>query len=202
MNAPLSYALLADGTSDRALLPIILWTLQDLWPEGEFVAPDFLPRNAKPIEEKILDINTRYRPDLVFVHRDAENLSYEERVVEIPVHDRIVPVVPVRMTEAWLLIDENALRKASDNPNGRVPLTLPPLLRLERIHAKPELHELLMLASGKTRRRLKKFNVEGAVHRLATIIDDFAPLSRLAAFREFRERLRHALQMLGKIDHD
>ena len=199
MNAPLSYALLADGTSDRALLPIILWTLQDLWPDGEIAAPDFFARHHKPIAERVNEICESYHPEIVFVHRDAEGQSYEDRVVEIPVQDHVVPVVPVRMTEAWLLIDEAALRKASGNPNGRVPLAMPHSSNLEGIHAKSELHRLLKQASGYTGRRLRKLNVEGAVHRLATLIDDFAPLSRLAAFCRFRDQLQQALQSLGKI---
>jgi len=200
MTTPLSYALLADGSSDRALLPIILWTLRKLWPEGEFVAPAFLPRKAKPIEEKVKEINERYRPDVVFVHRDAEGITYEERVVEIPAQDRIVPVVPVRMTEAWLLIDETALRKASGNPNGRVPLQMPRVSRLEvLLQPKAELYSLLKQASGLSGRRLRKFKVESAVHRLANLIDDYAPLSGLAAFIKFCDRLRSTLKQLGRV---
>ncbi|MBN1461089.1 MAG: hypothetical protein JXA57_16300 [Armatimonadetes bacterium] len=199
MNALLSYALLADGTSDRALLPIILWTLQEVWPDGEFAAPVFFARQHRPIAERVNEICESYHPDVIFVHRDAEGQSYEERVVEIPAQDRIVPVVPVRMTEAWLLIDEAALRKASGNPKGRIPLQLPQISRLEGIQAKSELHNLLKQASGYSGRRLKKFNVESAVHRLANLIDDFSLLSNLSAFRAFRERLSQALVQLGKL---
>jgi len=105
MKEPLSYALLADGTSDRALLPIILWTLQDLWPDGEFAAPDFFARKHKSVGALVDTICQSYHPDVIFVHRDAEAQSDEARLREIPDEDHIVPVVPVRMTEAWLLID-------------------------------------------------------------------------------------------------
>ena len=46
---------------------------------------------------------------------------------------RHVLVIPVRMTEAWLLIDELALRRAAGNPNGRNPLDLPALKDLEAL---------------------------------------------------------------------
>jgi hypothetical protein len=34
-------------------------------------------------------------------------------------------VVPVRMTKAWLTVDEAAIRKAARNPLGTAPLELP-----------------------------------------------------------------------------
>jgi hypothetical protein len=40
---------------------------------------------------------------------------------------RHIPVVPVRMTEAWLLADEFAIRSAPGNPNGTQSLDLPDL---------------------------------------------------------------------------
>lgn len=128
---PLSYALLADGTSDKALLPIIGWSLRQVWRDGTFAPPVFEPRHHAPIEEKIAEIVDQYKPHLVFVHRDAENQPYETRLKEIPNGEKTVPVVPVRMTEAWLLIDENALRWAAGDPNGRQPLDMPPLSRLD-----------------------------------------------------------------------
>jgi hypothetical protein len=39
----------------------------------------------------------------------------------------VVCVVPVRMMEAWLLIDEMAIRRVAGNPNGRIPIELPVL---------------------------------------------------------------------------
>ena len=198
MTTPLYYALLADGESDRALLHIILWTLRDLWPDGEFARPDFFSRKALPIDERLREICEQYQPNLVFVHRDAESIPYDARLTEIPVQDRVVPVIPVRMTEAWLLINEAALRKAADNPKGRVRLELPELNKLEHIDAKKVLHESLLKASGYTGRRRKKFKVERATRRLAELIDDFSLLKQLNAYNRFRSSLQDALRLVGK----
>ena len=46
---------------------------------------------------------------------------------------RVVCVVPVRMQEAWLLIDEAALRRAAGDPNGTQPLAMPDVQRLEEL---------------------------------------------------------------------
>jgi len=56
----------------------------------------------------------------------------------------VVPAVPVRMTEAWLLFDEAAIRRAAGCPNGSMPLELPSLKTSEDIpDPKTILHEAL-----------------------------------------------------------
>lgn len=199
MTSPLSYVLIADGTGDRALFPVIGWTFRDLWPDGEIVDPVFLPRKHKNVAEVVEEAIRGYAPDLVFVHRDAESRPAEERLTEIPVADHVVPIIPIRMTEAWLLIDEAAIRMAASNPNGTTALEMPALKTLEHLHAKDVLHELLKGASGNTGRRLKSFNVEAAVHRVAELIEDYSLLLRLEAYLAFRERFAAALRTLGKI---
>ena len=95
-----------------------------------------------------------------------------------------VCVVLVRMQEAWLLIDEAALRRASGNPNGTVPLNLPDVQKLEHLpNPKELLHDLMRQASGLHGRRLKSLNRRLHGYRVADRIHDFRPLYRLAAFR-------------------
>ena len=108
-----------------------------------------------------------YPCDLLFVHRDAEGVPHRSRVEEIEiamqevraVHEGAglpphVVVVPVRMTEAWLLFDEAAIRRAAGNPNGRVSLQLPPGDPEEIADPKQLLHDLLRTASELGGRRL------------------------------------------------
>ena len=140
----------------------------------------------------------RFRPDILFVHRDAESVSRELRCEEIPSEPgRIVRVVPVRMTEAWLLIDAPALRSAAGNPNGRAPLELPPLSRLETLpDPKRALHSLILDASelsGARRRSRLKRDMARRVERLASLITDFGPLRRLPAFLAFEAEAHQAL---------
>jgi len=79
--------------------------------------------------------------DLLVIHRDAEGETRETRENEIraamnSLGDIEVPfvcVVPVRMQEAWLLVDENAIRQAAGNPRGRDTLTMPRLNEVERL---------------------------------------------------------------------
>lgn len=195
--------LLADGSSDRALVPLLRWALgQAKYPHARVVLADL--RGTQP---PVTELGARIKRavalepcDLLFVHRDAERISLAERTTEV---DEAlleadlagVPVVPVRMTEAWLLIDEMALRKAAGNPAGAERLILPNLKKLELLpNPKETLHELLIAASGLTGRKRDRFHVNKAVHLLADLISDFSPLRQLHGFRQFEARLVEALR--------
>jgi hypothetical protein len=144
-----------------------------------------------------------YPCEILFVHRDAERDSHAARVTEIraaltewggDATVSAVCVVPVRMTEAWFLFDEPALRKAAGNPNGQDSLALPPVSTLERIpDPKEALYGLLQQASGLSGRRLKRFRATESANRLSELIDDFTPLVDLPAFRAMQDEIRVAL---------
>ncbi len=195
---PLRYALVADGPSDRALLPILAWTLRQRRPPLTFAQPDVVVRGGKALDATIDETIAAYGVDLLFVHRDAERVDREIRRREIPANDRVVAVIPVRMTEAWLLTDEKALRKAAGNPNGRAALSLPPVNRLESLpDPKSTLRDLLVVASKAIGRRRKRFDQHGARQRLADLIEDFSPLRQLSAFTAFEAELEEGLGRIG-----
>jgi len=103
----------------------------------------------------------------------------------------MVPVVPVRMSEAWILFDKDAILAAV----GRAiqPFSVPSVSRLEEISdPKAHLDDLLLRAAGSPKgRRLKKFNREIVNLRIevARRIPDFTPLDGLSAFRAFQQTL-------------
>ena len=138
----LRYTLLADGSSDQALLPILAWLLRAQRVQGA-IQPQWadlrrMPRPPRALSDKLRLSVALYPCDLLFVHRDAETQTREVRLAEIQrawdmVRRDLSPlpvicVVPVRMTEAWLLFDESALRQAAGNPQGRRPLSLAALV--------------------------------------------------------------------------
>lgn len=190
-------ALLADGSSDRALLPILTWLVRELAPTATFAEPSFTVRDTRrPLTAEVERVVALHRPDLTFVHRDAENVPPAERRREIPRAFGIVPVVPVRMTEAWLLLDEGTIRRAADRPNGREPLELPPLARVESLaDPKQRLHELLLTAAAVTGRQRKRFvaGLSLRVQRTAELLTDFRPLRRLSAFQQLEADCREAV---------
>ena len=210
----LRFTLIADGSSDRALVPVLTWLLRQYWGHVP-IQPEFsdlrrLRNPPRSLPQRIDRSIELYPCDLLFVHRDAERESVEKRREEIrealerSERGRTLPticVVPVRMQEAWLLIDESALKKAAGNPTSRQNLPMPDVRRLEDLpDPKKILGDLLREASGFQGRRLKKFNrdLSKCVHRVAQRIDDFGLLRRLAAFRELERQVAcHRKRMAG-----
>lgn len=195
--------LLCDGSSDRMLIPAIKWLLVEHFPELAF---NFEHADIRRFSNKKLTLSERiclaldlFPCEILFVHRDAEKDSYEMREAEIQKAIEhaicelpdVLPVVPIRMSEAWLLIDEDAIRAASGNPNGTMPLDLPPIKSLETIiDPKELLIDKLKLATGLNRRRLKRFNPSSAIHNLAEMIEDFSQLRSLSAFSRLEEIIK------------
>ena len=204
----LHYLLLTDGGSDRVLQPILEMTIRTIHPAltvtGEFVDHRVLSlRKARSLSDRVAVALEFYGfPDILFVHRDAENQDPTARRREIQeaidactIVAPWVPVVPVRMQEAWLLLDESAIRSGSGNPNGGAELDMPPARSIERMpDPKTKLHDLLREASGLTGRRRKKFHVQTAAHRVVGFLGGIEPLQRLPAFQRFEADLRTTLR--------
>jgi hypothetical protein len=139
-----------------------------------------------------------YPCDILFVHRDAEREPAQRRYEEIAAAVEAltiatcppcVEVVPVRLQESWFLFDERAIRFAAGNPNGDSPLDLPRSSLEDLPDPKGLLNELLKRASDLSGRRRQRFNVRHAAHRLADLIEDYAPLRSLPAFRRLEDRI-------------
>jgi hypothetical protein len=203
MNS-LRYTLLTDGSSDRALTPILSWLLRQYLPnyaiQSEWADLSRLPTPPKDLGERIELAVRLYDCDVLFVHRDAEACELEHRVQEIETRLShlselcvpVVKVIPVRMTEAWLLFNEGAIRTAASNPNGSLALELPNFNHIENFaDPKSILHNALRQASQLSGRRLKKFNPHSCVYRISELIDDFSPLRALPAFRSLEAELQN-----------
>ena len=200
------YTLLSDGSSDRALVPVLDWLLRAHLPENAVleqgqVADLGRVRDPPPLADlagRILTAVEFYPCDVLFVHRDAEQRNgYPERRAEIEraiktagLDVRCIPAVPVRMSEAWLLTDEAALRRAADHPTGTTTLNWPALSRLEKIHAKEVLFALFRAAAIQTGGRRQRIPPEKRRARLATLINDFSPLRQFDSFQDLERDVR------------
>lgn len=212
MTETVRVCLLGDGSSDRCLLAILRRLIGDLagrivieshWADLRYVAP--VPQG---LAERIRATANSYPCDILFIHRDAEGQGWEDRAEEIKyaarqqINSRYVCVIPVRMTEAWLLGDQAAIRQAADNPNGTAPLELPAPRSMEvDPNPKTTLRTALVVASNKKGRRLRRFQetIGERVQRVADIMTDFTSLYSLPAFARLRDDTRAALESLGLI---
>jgi len=192
--------LLADGSSDRVLEPILGWLLDEHCPHPYTI--DYAPIKTGPLELRLAQALHEYPCDLLFVHRDAERIDPMDRQAEVDAAwsaharaARLVTIIPVRMTEAWLLFNEDLIRQAAGNPNGTMPLQLPRLARMELLpDPKETLFEALRVAAGRSPSRMRKFNPEVHRHRITEIASSFAPLRELAAFQRLEAQVRAVFQ--------
>ena len=203
------FTLVTDGPSDgEMLIPILEWILRALCGSVgiKVVHADHLKCRKVP---KGLDIRIEfaleaYPCECMFIHRDAERERLDSRRLEIQkaveslgarMNVAHVCVVPIRMTEAWLLFDESAIRHASGNPNGKVPLEIPRLAELENLpDPKRLLRDILTTASELSGRRRKSFDPKTKSRLVARSLDDFSALRQLSAFRALEMDLRRIIE--------
>jgi hypothetical protein len=209
MSRPLRYTLLSDGSSDALLKFPVNWALRqadvssfvDQWADLRLLRS--VPRRLRDRVEVAVE---RVPCDILVVHRDSESKAIAARVREIEEEIRrtradvmAVCLVPVRMTEAWLLHDESAIRMAAGNPAGTIPIALPPVSTLEsEPNPKSLLRQALLDASqAKGRRRDRKARDFPSMRfRVAELIGDWTPLRGLPAFQLFEASLGDAVRNL------
>lgn len=205
----MTFTLISDGRSDAVLVPILTWSLKrrNVTSIREQM-PDWSRMPRRGSEDFIKQVLDLYPCDLLFYHRDAEAQDPVVRRKEIAslldgCAVRHIPVVPVRMTEAWLLADEKAIRSAAGNPNGATELDLPLPGKLEELpNPKAVLHKALVEASGLNAHRRSGFPVNKRVHRIPDFIDDFSMLDALPAFQALQNDIQDALtelQQMGRL---
>jgi hypothetical protein len=210
-------SLLTDGASDAALLPILEWLMRQhasgVAINLEWVNLRHLSSPPQGLCGRIRKAVDLYPCSLLFVHRDAENQDPEVRYGEVrQAIDTLeqkgisvphVCIVPVRMSEAWFLLDEAAIRLASGNPNGGVRLQLPDPRRIETIaNPKSALHELLIQASELRGRRRKAFRPSQCIRRITDSITDYSCLRGLPSFRRLETDVQDYLRrtVLAAVD--
>lgn len=207
MKKELRYTLLPDGTSDRALIPIINWLLIEqginIPIQADWAKLGLFKKPPKSLEERIIITLELYPSDILFIHRDAEKEPRQNRINEIKkalIAQKIsIPylcVIPVRMLESWLLFDEIAIRKAAENPHGKQVINLPSLKDIENIsEPKKLLCNLLRQASGYQGRKLKKFQSRERqkIIDIPNFINDFSTLRKLSAFQSLEAELKLVL---------
>ncbi len=198
----MQYVLITEGSDDKMLSSPIEWLLEQHCSvpfSGEWANPSALDDASRTLEIRFLQVLKFYPADIYFIHRDTDTFSRGDRVREINdaavnsgLNVPYVCVVPVRMTEAWFLFSEDAIRCAADRSRGRVQLTLPAHAEVQR-RADPKviMEEKLVIASELSGRKLKQFRADMARRKslIATGISDYSPLRAHEAFRLFEAEL-------------
>ncbi|WP_231494115.1 hypothetical protein [Nocardiopsis sp. CNT312] len=140
--------------------------------------------------------------------QEADGMGRDARVHEIASAIRAhmpevvhVPIVPVRMTKAWLLVDEGIIRRVAGSPNGRCRLGLPSVHRVEKVpDPKATLKQILAKASELSGRRLDRFNKRFSENRRQPLqrLDTRGPVTELPSWQAFVQEVEHGLDRLGR----
>ncbi|WP_141759290.1 hypothetical protein [Corynebacterium sp. HMSC04H06] len=202
MNRELYCLLVREGTSDDGLVSPLTALLIDL---GYNPNSQILPQ-ANGGSKRTVDVLRRIcdegqTPDIVFVHRDADNDGHELRETEIsdayaevaPTF-AVVPVVPVKMTEAWVLhaLHNKEYRRKID---FKGPLDkLPKQDNIPGVAAKDRLHEI-HAALSEGRRRRKRSSPDRFTTDRSRWVEQITDVSFLEGCTSF-ERVRQAIRDL------
>ncbi|MGW6283998.1 hypothetical protein [Streptomyces sp. NPDC055107] len=203
---------IGEGSSDNGLVPHIESIAVRKGLDVSVTVPDFgllrLPTGHSVPDKLRAARSLGGAYDLAVVQRDADRGPAHDRKDEIEKAVdaewpglRHVAVVPVRMLEAWLLLDEGCLRQVAENPRGRVGLDLPKGVAAENIaDPKQLLKESLARASEYKGRRLAQFQKRFSQHRLRMLelLDPDGPVTCLPSWRAFVEDLDAAFEVLTR----
>ena len=194
--------LVTDGSSDKLLAPLIellFSTHTEL--AYQVNCAEGLPPLSSGLRARIDSALELFPCDFLFVHRDAEGVDATVRQQEIETNwlgsqqtATLICVVPVRMTEAWLVANEKPIRSAVGNPNGTESLGLPAVKNIESLPDPKEiLFAALKAASGKNASRKRRFNPHQYRHRVSELTDDLEPLRKLSSFRHLEAQIQRHL---------
>ncbi|MGN6245738.1 MAG: hypothetical protein ACTHQ3_18975 [Motilibacteraceae bacterium] len=200
MNEVLTFAFLREGTSDDGLLP----HLRELIVRAGASATIGSSRDYRGSMEdrlrQVLDEGTNV--DLVFVHRDADGSSPSPRRDEVRRAAQavgltaVVSVVPVQELEAWLLVDEAAIRGVVGKPSGRDQLSLPTIRAIEQTASPKEILKRACLTASETtgrRREREKREFPQRRRNLLERLDIDGPVRSLPSWRQLEDDIDSAV---------
>lgn len=202
-----TFALIREGASDDGLIP----HLRELMIRAGLDAVIGSSRDYKGSVERCLDLLNREETqvDLIFVHRDADGQNSVARIGEILGASRsittsqtpVVPVVPIQEIEAWLLLDEGAIRHVVGKPSGRQPLGLPRARDVEGVaQPKEVLQTACLQASGTAGRRYREEKRRFPERRriLLERLDIDGPVRTLAAWARLEQDIGSAVAAINR----
>jgi hypothetical protein len=218
----IAVALYAEGSTDQLFLPDLIrrTVKQSLSQSGQPyidvkpVDPIGFSKTGMKQDECILQA-ARYAADynILIVHADADHRTADRALKErfhpgyILVQQTkegvcrcILPIVPVQMTEAWMLADPEALRAALGTSKKAQDPGLPAKAKLVETDSDPK-QTLKMLISRANTHRPRHRHIE--LHSLYAILGRTIDLSRLRnvpAYQRFGHDLVDAFKAIGLID--
>lgn len=218
MSKILTIGYTTEGSTDvRFLGNIIQRTFEELIFESQsynsVAPPANLTCTAKKFSQKILKLATLYSSlDVICVHCDADGRS-SKKVMNNKINPafqlvensdkgkmckNLVAVIPVQMTEAWMLADFDLLKDEIGTRMSNRELELP--VRINQIESlsnpKEKIINALRIAQASKPRRRRKIKISELYTPLSQKLS-IKELRELPSFRAFEENAREALKRLN-----
>ena len=217
----LAMALFAEGPTDHQFIRIVTQrTAEYILNQNsrkivDVLDPHIVERTSGEQAEKILDAaHSVYGFNLLLLHADADarnrDAAWADRI-EPGLHrvlqassdgeqvcDKLVPVIPVQMTEAWMLADPLVLAETIGYKDPPTRLGLPRRPRQVESFADPKakLKEAVGIAQNdRPRRRRRDWNIKDLYQQLAGTVE-LDRLAQVPSYQQFQEELTQALHEL------
>jgi len=202
----LSASFIREGSSDDGLIPLMTAVFKSQGADV-VISPSAPAQGRKALHLWFDDIHQGFEDrDFILVHRDANSVGYSARLKEIETaHARsslkaiVIPVIPVKETEAWLL---HALYSASfcesiGIPAASVRKALPKQRDLPRVDAKrllADVHTSVFAERGRKRSRHRIPRFEIVRGEWLSQLDDPALLESCESFQLFCSSVEGAIE--------
>lgn len=200
-----SFAFLCEGSSDTGLIAHLETLLVHFGAQEATGMPDTRKGTIPARLRQLRTEETGTGIDMVFIHRDSDGPDREgrEREIRRGVEESgfphpFIPVIPVQETEAWLLLDEQAIRDVVAS-KGKQPLRLPKPNAIEGTRKPKEILQKALLAASETSgRRLKKEKNSFNRHRRVLLqrLDPFGAVRNLPSWQCLERDIQRALAQL------
>ena len=200
-----SFAFLCEGSSDTGLIAHLETLLVHFGAQEVTGMPDTRKGTIPARLRQLLTEETGTGIDMVFIHRDSDgpDRNGREREIRRGVEESgfphpLIPVIPVQETEAWLLLDEQAIRDVVAS-KGKQSLRLPKPNAIEGTRKPKEILQKALLAASETSgRRLKKEKNSFNHHRRVLLqrLDPFGAVRDLPSWQCLERDIQRALAQL------
>ena len=200
-----SFAFLCEGSSDTGLIAHLETLLMHFGAQEVTGMPDTRKGTIPARLRQLLTEATGAGINMVFIHRDSDGPDREgrEREIRRGVEESgfphpFIPVIPVQETEAWLLLDEQAIRDVVAS-KGKQPLGLPKPNAIEGTRKPKEILQKALLAASETSgRRLKKDKNSFNHHRRVLLqrLDPLGAVRDLPSWQRLERDIQRALEQL------
>jgi len=215
----LSLALYCEGNTDKHFLPkIIERTTEKIILSQATNYVDILPVTVKDVakQERGKDIlqaaMQAYGCDILIVHKDADSRTYEETKTQCidpgymlvqrshqEICKKLVPIIPVREIEAWMVADGEVLRDILEIKERLQNLRLPKRAVLVESDPDPKATLNRVIAKAESERR-RKIERKGFYESLALNVK-LERLYLVPAYKKFLDELSEALRDLNIIPY-